>query len=47
MFKKQISIFLDRDDWLRLRMEAANRRIPKTELCRQWLRPEFDRLRDK
>ncbi|MCA8989903.1 MAG: hypothetical protein KDA78_19815, partial [Planctomycetaceae bacterium] len=43
--KKQVSIFLPVSDWRALRFEAARRRIPMTELCRHWMRPELDRLR--
>jgi hypothetical protein len=42
--RKQISIFVPLSDWKALRAEAARRRTPMTELCRQWLRPHFDSL---
>lgn len=45
--RKQISIFLAVNDWRRLRDEAARQRVPITELCRQWLRPGLNRLRDR
>lgn len=43
--RKQISIFLPVSDWRILRQEAARRRLPITELCRQWMRPHMDKLR--
>lgn len=45
LIRKQISIFLPAAEWRTLRDEAARRRLPMTELCRRWLRPELDRLR--
>ena len=38
-FRKQISIFIPLSDWRALRAEAARRKIPITELCRQWMTP--------
>jgi hypothetical protein len=43
--RKQISIFLPVSDWRVLRLEAARRRLPITELCRRWIRPHMDKLR--
>ncbi len=43
--RKQISLFLPVSDWKILRLEAARRRLPITELCRQWIRPHMDKLR--
>lgn len=43
--RKQISIFIPISDWRRIRQEAATRRIPITELCRQWMNPHFEQLR--
>ncbi|HTN01277.1 hypothetical protein [Planctellipticum variicoloris] len=43
--RKQISLFLPVSDWRILRLEAARRRLPITELCRQWMRPHMDKLR--
>ncbi len=45
--RKQISIFVLISDWRVLRDEAARRRIPITELCRRWIRPELQALRDQ
>ena len=45
--RKQISIFVPISDWRVLRDEAARRRIPITELCRRWIRPELQVLRDR
>ncbi len=44
--RKQISIFIPVSDWRAIRLEAAQRKIPMTELCRRWLAPELARLRD-
>ncbi len=44
-FRKQISIFVPVADWKAIRHEAARRRIPMTELCRRWLEPELNDLR--
>jgi hypothetical protein len=43
--RKQISIFVPVSDWRAIRLEAARRRIPMTELCRQWMRPHVVQLR--
>ena len=43
--RKQISIFVPISDWRIIRQEAARRRIPITELCRRWMRPEIAVLR--
>jgi len=42
--RKQISIFVPLSDWKAIRYEAARKRIPMTELCRQWMKPEMTRL---
>jgi hypothetical protein len=44
--RKQISIFVPVSDWRAIRLEAARRRIPITELCRQWMRPHVAQLRN-
>ena len=38
--QKQISIFLPLEDWKRVRLEAARRNVPITELCRRWMSPD-------
>lgn len=43
--RKQISIFVPISDWRMIREEAARRKIPMTELCRRWMRPEMADLR--
>lgn len=43
--RRQVSIFLPVSDWRALRDEAVRQRQPVTELCRRWIRPELDRLR--
>lgn len=43
--RKQISIFVPLSDWRNIRNEAARLRIPITELCRRWMRPEINKLR--
>ncbi len=43
--RKQISIFVPISDWRMIREEAARKRIPMTELCRRWMRPEIADLR--
>ncbi len=45
--RKQISIFVPLSDWKAIRHEAARKRIPMTELCRRWMKPEMNRLQDK
>jgi hypothetical protein len=42
--RKQISLFVPVSEWRAIRGEAARRKIPMTELCRQWLRPQLQRL---
>ena len=42
--RKQISLFVPVSQWNVIRREAARRRIPMTELCRQWMRPELAKL---
>ncbi len=42
--RKQISIFISLSDWKAIRQEAARRRIPMTELCRQWMSRDLQRL---
>lgn len=43
--RKQISIFVPLSDWRLIRQEAARKRIPITELCRRWMRPDMADLR--
>ncbi len=43
--KKQLSIFVPISDWKAIRMEAARRHIPMTELCRQWMKPQINQLK--
>jgi hypothetical protein len=43
--RKQISIFVKLSDWKAIRLEAARRRIPMTELCRQWMKRDLEQLR--
>lgn len=45
--RKQISLFLPVSEWLAIRHEAARRKIPMTELCREWLRPKLERLHEQ
>lgn len=45
-FRKQISIFVPLSDWKAIRYEAARKRIPMTELCRRWMKPEMSRLHE-
>lgn len=42
--RKQISLFVPLSEWKAIRREAARRRMPITELCREWLRPELSNL---
>lgn len=42
--RKQCSVFLPVSEWTRLRHEAARRRIPITDLVREWMQPHLDRL---
>jgi hypothetical protein len=43
--QKQISIFLPLEDWKRVRLEAARRDVPITELCRRWMSNGLKELR--
>ncbi|MGD9857606.1 MAG: hypothetical protein AB7U20_21900 [Planctomycetaceae bacterium] len=43
--RKQISLFIPMTDWKMIRLEAARRGIAMTELCRQWMHHDLDRLR--
>lgn len=43
--RKQISIFVKLSDWKAIRLEAARRRIPMTELCRRWMKRDLDKLK--
>jgi len=43
--RKQISIFVKLSDWKAIRLEAARRRIPMTELCRQWMKRDLEELK--
>ena len=43
--RKQISIFVPLSDWKAIRLEAARLRIPMTELCRQWMKNDMNRLK--
>jgi hypothetical protein len=45
--RKQVSIFLPLSDWRAIRREAARLRIPMTELCRRWMKPELTGLRQR
>jgi hypothetical protein len=44
---KQISIFLPLPEWRRLREEAAQQKVPITELCRRWMAPHLAALMDR
>jgi hypothetical protein len=44
--RKQVSIFLDLPDWKAMRAEAARQQIPITELCRRWMNPQMELLRE-
>ena len=43
--RKQISIFIPLSDWRAIRQEAARQRIPITELCRRWMGPSLEQLK--
>lgn len=43
--KKQLGVYLTREDWLRLRNHAAQRRVPITHLLQERLQPLLDELR--
>ena len=45
--RKQISIFVPLSAWKAIRHEAARKRIPMTELCRRWMKPEINQLKDE
>jgi hypothetical protein len=45
--QKQISIFLPLEDWKRVRLEAARRNVPITELCRRWMSGGLRELRQR
>ncbi|MDP1799054.1 MAG: hypothetical protein Q8K78_16295 [Planctomycetaceae bacterium] len=45
IFRKQISIFIPLSDWKALRQAAAEQRIPMTELCRRWMEPGLNSIR--
>ena len=45
-FRKQISIFIPLEDWKALRLAAAQQRLPMTELCRRWMEPGLEALRN-
>ena len=45
--QKQISIFLPLEDWKRVRLEAARRNVPITELCRRWMSTGLQELRSR
>ncbi len=45
--RKQISIFVPLSDWKAIRHEAARKRIPMTELCRRWMKPEINQLKNE
>ena len=45
--KKQISIFVPLSDWQAIRYEAARQKIPMTQLCRKWMRPDLVELRQR
>lgn len=45
--RKQISIFLPLSEWQAIRMEAARNKMPVTELCREWMRPNIAKLMRK
>lgn len=44
--RKQISFFITLADWKALRHEAARQHLPMTELCRRWMEPELQKLRE-
>ncbi len=42
--RKQISLFVPLSHWKAIRREAARQKIPMTELCRRWMKPELVEL---
>lgn len=42
--KKQLSLFLDLREWLKLRDHAARVHKPMTRIVCDWLKPHFDNL---
>jgi hypothetical protein len=46
-FRKAVSLLLSVSDWRAVRREAARRRIPMTALCREWLEPDLEQLRQQ
>jgi len=45
--RKQISIFLPLSDWQAIRLEAARKKIPVTEMCRSWMKPNIAKLKNR
>ncbi len=45
--RKQISLFIPLSDWKAIRMEAARQKVPMTELCRRWMKPQMERLQER
>lgn len=41
---KQISLFIPLSEWKVLRQEASRLKVPMTELCRQWMKPQVQRV---
>jgi len=43
--KKSIGVYLPVSDYKLIEREAARRKVPKNELCRQWIRPHVEELK--
>ena len=44
--RKQVSLLVPIEDWRNLRIEAARRGVPMTELVHGWIEPQLAELRD-
>ena len=43
--KKQVGVYLEREDWLRFRRHAAQQGVPMTKVFQEQMRPLWDQLR--
>lgn len=47
VIRRQVSVFLDLEDWKMLRAEALSIGVPVVELIRGWIAPDLVKLRRK
>ena len=45
--RKQVSVFIPIEDWKMLRYEAARRHETVSDICREWMKPGLEQMREE